>query len=193
MVALSIVESRQFRALLHTLDPRYNIPTRKQLTNVLLKERFDEVFDLVKVRLKNVNELSLTMDIWSNRQMRSYCGITIHYIHDWKLESAMLACNRFKGRHTGENIFQEYETPSHLLKSLLKSSTLLQIMLQICLKHSTCQDMKKRVMILSYPMMRTTTSVITKNFLMFCRWSIMGALPMPFNWSLRMDLRMLAG
>ncbi len=49
------------------------------------------------------------MDIWSNRQMRSYTGITVHYILDWKLESAMLSCNRFKGRHTGENIFQEYE------------------------------------------------------------------------------------
>ncbi len=49
------------------------------------------------------------MDIWSNRQMRSYCGITAHFIHDWKLVSVMLMCNRFKGRHTGEHIFQEYE------------------------------------------------------------------------------------
>lgn len=50
------------------------------------------------------------MDIWSNHQMRSYCGITAHFIKDWEMFSVMLICNRFKGRHTGESIFQEYES-----------------------------------------------------------------------------------
>ena len=45
------------------------------------------------------------MDIWSNRQMRSYIGLTAHFIRNWKLESIMLSCHRFKGRHTGENAY----------------------------------------------------------------------------------------
>ena len=37
--------------------------------------------------------------------MRSYLGITGHYISDkWDLESVMLDCRRVTGRHTGENI-----------------------------------------------------------------------------------------
>jgi hypothetical protein len=42
--------------------------------------------------------------------MKSYTGMTAHYItNDWKLMSVLLCCNRFRGRHTGENIYQEYE------------------------------------------------------------------------------------
>ena len=41
--------------------------------------------------------------------MKSYTGITGHYISNWKLESVLLCCNRFKGRHTAENIYEEYE------------------------------------------------------------------------------------
>ena len=47
--------------------------------------------------------------MWSNRQMRSYLGMTAHCIIDWKMHSFMLACKRFTGRHTADNILQEYE------------------------------------------------------------------------------------
>ena len=110
MVALSIVESKPFKRFIYSLEPRYQMPTQKQLTTVLLKQRFDDVFIGVKNLLKDVKELSLTMDIWSNRQMRSYCGITAHFIKNWEMFNVMLICNRFKGRHTGESIFQEYES-----------------------------------------------------------------------------------
>lgn len=53
--------------------------------------------------------MSLTLDLWSNRQMRGFLGITCHFIVNWSLESAMLECKRFKGRHTAENIAQYYD------------------------------------------------------------------------------------
>uniref|UniRef100_A0A1X7SHK7 DUF659 domain-containing protein n=1 Tax=Amphimedon queenslandica TaxID=400682 RepID=A0A1X7SHK7_AMPQE len=109
LLPLSTVESISFRALLSSLDPRYSVPSRKHLSSVLIRDRCSELYDSVKEHLKDVKELSLTMDIWSNRQMRSYTGITAHYISNWKLQSLMLSCNRFKGSHTGEKIFQEYE------------------------------------------------------------------------------------
>ena len=51
----------------------------------------------------------LTVDIWSSRQMRGFLGITGHYIVDWTLKYVMLACKRFRGRHTAENIRIEYD------------------------------------------------------------------------------------
>ena len=36
-------------------------------------------------------------------------GITAHYIIDFTMHSAMLACKRFTGSHTGENIFHMYQ------------------------------------------------------------------------------------
>ncbi|XP_045172971.2 zinc finger BED domain-containing protein 4-like [Mercenaria mercenaria] len=41
--------------------------------------------------------------------MRAFLGVTGHFIQEWQLKSVMLACSRFKGRHTGEKIRQEYE------------------------------------------------------------------------------------
>ena len=41
--------------------------------------------------------------------MKSYYGMTVHYITDWCLQSVMLACSRFRGSHTGDAISEEYE------------------------------------------------------------------------------------
>ena len=41
--------------------------------------------------------------------MRSYLGFTCHYTEDTQLRSGMLACKRFRGRHTAENFQEEYE------------------------------------------------------------------------------------
>ena len=50
--------------------------------------------DHPRTLVKNLNEASevlLTIDIWSNRQMRSYIGIIVHFISNEKLHNAMLA------------------------------------------------------------------------------------------------------
>ena len=39
------------------------------------------------------------MDLWTNRQMRSFSGITAHFILNWQMESVILGCTRFKGHH----------------------------------------------------------------------------------------------
>ena len=104
------MECESFHDLLTSLDPRYNVPTRKHLTNVLIKQQFEEVLDQVMKLLESATQVSVTLDLWSNRQMQSFIGIIAHFVCNWKLQSAMLSCSRFKGRHTGESIFQEYET-----------------------------------------------------------------------------------
>lgn len=65
-------------------------------------KKYDQLKAQIKDRLKNVKVVNLTIDLWSNRQLRSYMylGIT----GEWKLEHIMLGCNRVHGRHTTENI-----------------------------------------------------------------------------------------
>lgn len=72
--------------------------------------------DHVLALLDSATQISVTLDLWSNRQMRSYIGITAHFVSCWTLHSAMLSCNRFIGRHTGERIYDEYETTMELFK-----------------------------------------------------------------------------
>lgn len=66
LLPLSTEESRSFRALVSSLDPRYSVPSRKHLSSVLIRDRCSELYDSVKEHLKDVKELSLIMDIWPN-------------------------------------------------------------------------------------------------------------------------------
>ena len=61
-------------------------------------------------KLKKAKTVNLTIDLWSNRQMQSYIGITGHYIsEEWSLESFVLGCNRVVGQHTAENLMLWYD------------------------------------------------------------------------------------
>ena len=94
LIPLSVVESKRFKSLLRILDSQYQVPSHKQLSTVLLKKKYDKLKSSVLDKLKKTDTINLTIDLWSNRQMRSYLGITGHYISDdWNLESVMLACN----------------------------------------------------------------------------------------------------
>ena len=49
------------------------------------------------------------VDLWSNRQMKRFLGITCYFIFDWSLYSLILGCNRFCGEHNAEHIAHNYE------------------------------------------------------------------------------------
>ena len=105
LIPLSIVESPRFRSFILKLDPEYQLPTRKHLSNEIIKEKYIKMRENLTKEFEKVHNLSLTTDLWSNRQMRSYIGITGHYILNWRMNSVMVACHRFQGRHTACNIY----------------------------------------------------------------------------------------
>ena len=47
-------------------------------------------------KLTNQN-VSVTIDIWTDRTIKSYIGITAHYVEDWTLRTSLLACDYFAG------------------------------------------------------------------------------------------------
>ena len=106
---LSLVDSKHFQHLVDTLDQRYQIPSRKHKSTVLLPNESTINQSNVKLCLQKAPSICLTIDLWSNHQMKGFLGITAHFILDWSTHTAMLACKRFKGRHTAENIRHEYE------------------------------------------------------------------------------------
>lgn len=109
LISLSVVESQNFKNLLEKLNPKYQVPSRKTLTTKLIHEKCSEMRNDIKHKLKSAQNICLTLDLWSNSQMRAFLGVTGHYIADWQMRSVMLACSRFKGKHTGDAIHREYE------------------------------------------------------------------------------------
>ena len=109
LLPLSIVDSQYFHQLMQIADSKYQIPSRKYLSTKLLPQTSSELHKKLSSSLVKADVVCTTVDLWSNRQMRSYYGVTVHYVTDWCLQSAMLACTRFRGSHTGDAIAEEYE------------------------------------------------------------------------------------
>ena len=83
--------------------------SRKYLSNKLLPECHTNLYTTIKNLLQKCAQVSLTLDIWSNRQIRSYVGVACHFIVDFQLYSVMLAWRRFIGSHAAEAIVTNFE------------------------------------------------------------------------------------
>lgn len=109
---LSIIENKSFRHFLTVVDRKYRPVCRRTLTvkveNLAVERRLK-----LKTRMSNINHVSVTVDIWSDRKMRGFLGVTAHYLEKdeerIELKSNLLACDRFKGSHTAERICEQFE------------------------------------------------------------------------------------
>ncbi|CAB4061236.1 TRRAP [Lepeophtheirus salmonis] len=131
VIPLSIVESTNFQSFVSTLDPQYVLPSRKHLSTTLLKNKYEKIKNGVMIKLRDTDSLCLTIDIWSNRQIQSFLGLTAHYISSqWTFESVMLRCKRVIGPHISENITLWYEETvsdfdiGHKVKYIITDSAL---------------------------------------------------------------------
>ena len=109
LLPLSTVESPHFYDLMNASNRKYQVPTRKTLSTKLLPSKKSKIQGRVQNSLQKAESVCVTVDLWSNRQMRSYFGMTAHFIMDWSMQSVMLACSCFCGSHTVDAIAEEYE------------------------------------------------------------------------------------
>lgn len=96
LVSFNLVDSVEFRDFVADLDSRYQVPSRDHLSHKLLRNKSSCIQNDLKQQLKMAASVCLTIDLWSNRQMKGFLGITGHYILDWTMKSVMIACKRFK-------------------------------------------------------------------------------------------------
>lgn len=105
---MSIVEDRGFTKFVHGLDPRYNLPSRRELTRKHIPNMYEEVVQRLKDELREAPHVSVTTDIWTSRQTRGFLTVTVHYISsNWNMKSAVLETARMKNDHSAENIAEE--------------------------------------------------------------------------------------
>lgn len=95
------------------VDQKYSPVSRRTITSKIDNLVADRQMKL-KHELAKVDHVSVTVDIWSDRRMRGFLGVTAHWINveddeNLQMKSQLLSCNRFKGSHTGEKICEEFE------------------------------------------------------------------------------------
>jgi len=101
---LSLVENIGFIEYTKKLQPLYSIPSRKVLTSQLLPQEYNVMLLKIKSILQNVNDLSITTDMWTSDSNKSYITVTCHFIFDDQFFSPVIATKGVSDRHTGQNI-----------------------------------------------------------------------------------------
>ena len=102
-VSFRIIEDRSFRKIFTNFSEPVVLMNRKSLSERILSD-YTKYNDFMKTKLADVKYICTTADIWSSKT-RSFLGVTAHYFtEDLKRESLALACRRFAGPHTYENI-----------------------------------------------------------------------------------------
>ncbi|GFR76802.1 zinc finger BED domain-containing protein 1 [Elysia marginata] len=108
MQPFSIVEERGFRTFIQALDPRYEIPGRKKITQVIIPRLYKREEEAVKKELENTEHVALTTDEWTSRTTKGYMAVTAHFINNnMTLQSRVLETRRITSSVTLENIKDE--------------------------------------------------------------------------------------
>ncbi len=100
----SVVEEEEFVQLIKTLNPAAELLSDQTIKSDVM-ELYLQKIDGIKKILKDVpGKLSITMDIWTSKNMLSFLVIRAHWITiDWKMKSSLLDFSPIDGEHTGAN------------------------------------------------------------------------------------------
>uniref|UniRef100_A0A8C7DJA5 HAT C-terminal dimerisation domain-containing protein n=1 Tax=Oncorhynchus kisutch TaxID=8019 RepID=A0A8C7DJA5_ONCKI len=109
---LSVVENKSFRHFLSVVDSKYSPVCCRTLTSKV-ENLATERRSKLKTQLSNTDHVSVTVDIWSDRKMRGFLGVTVHCMEKdgerLQLKSNLLACDGVKGPHMAERICEQFE------------------------------------------------------------------------------------
>ncbi|XP_040289759.1 E3 SUMO-protein ligase ZBED1-like [Bufo bufo] len=105
MMPLYTVSKVGFQKLIHTLDKRYQLPSRNYFSQTAIPELYSKCCDAVQQEMAGVKVFSTTTDLWSSRTTEPYISLTVHFVNEeFQLKSRCLQTSYFPDDHTGENI-----------------------------------------------------------------------------------------
>ena len=108
-LSLSIVDHVSFNNFIYDPDPKYKPIHRHDITRSHLPILHKRCVSKLQEICTQLNYVSLTLDVWSDRRMRSYFGITAHAIIDDKHRSFLLSFGRFEGHHTADKLSAKFD------------------------------------------------------------------------------------
>ncbi len=108
---LSVVDNVGFRRFVNVLEPKYEIPSRRHVTDIVLPQIHDAVKKHVVCMLHDIKAISFTTDIWScSVNPLSLISLTAQWIDgDFTLQQIMLHAKQFRGSHSGLAIASVFE------------------------------------------------------------------------------------
>lgn len=124
---LQVVENIGFQEYTRVLNPIYELPSRKILSEKLIPEQYSTAKKATQEMLKAIDYISLTTDLWTSDSSKSYMTLTIHFINEDKFKSLTLSTREVKDAHTSENLAREMkdilETEWNILDKIICVTT----------------------------------------------------------------------
>jgi hypothetical protein len=101
----TIVNNLSFQKFMSSIQPRYRIPSRNTLKEMIIKK-----FEIAQTEVLNylqlsTSKVSLTIDMWTSISALGILAITIHYINDnWQFEHFLLDISYVPSPHDASTI-----------------------------------------------------------------------------------------
>ncbi|XP_039883193.1 E3 SUMO-protein ligase ZBED1-like isoform X1 [Simochromis diagramma] len=103
----STVESPSFREMSSALNPRYQPPSRDDLSNTLIPAWYCvEKSNLIQ-NLAQVNKVAITCDGWTSIAQDHFLTVTVHYIYKGKMKQNVLSTEAVYESQTGPVVAKE--------------------------------------------------------------------------------------
>ena len=91
MRPINIIEGKSFQALIKTLEPRYEIPSRATFSDTIIPRIYESVKNDIIAQIQYSKSCGLTFDYWSSYANKSYLTLTVHFIsNEYDLQSFVL-------------------------------------------------------------------------------------------------------
>jgi hypothetical protein len=106
LVEPSKVMGSGFQKLMSALQTGYEVPHRTTFMRTIIPKEYKDLKDKIQFLMaESTLKKSVTADLWTdNYRKKHYLGLTVHFIHKWRLYSFVLATKEFKVSKTAENI-----------------------------------------------------------------------------------------
>jgi hypothetical protein len=85
---------------MNTVDPRFTVLSRRTLCREKLPSTLEQVMMKIKQACSDAKFIALTLDVWSDRRMRSFIAITMHTIseNDGTFQNYLLTFQPLSGK-----------------------------------------------------------------------------------------------
>ena len=101
---VSVVDGYGFLNLMETAEPRYTVPCRRTIMN-LIDRKYSDLKRSVRGSLSGQQCVTLTTDMWTSRAGEGYFSLTAHYItEEFEMCSSHLQCHHLPGVHDHTHI-----------------------------------------------------------------------------------------
>lgn len=103
----SVVADKGFRSFVQALNPGYELPSRKTISQTMIPAMYEQCLNQCKkfVQVEEITSVCLTTDCWTSINGESFLAVTMHFVDNlFNVRQMLLKCHQLNERHTSINL-----------------------------------------------------------------------------------------